>query len=152
MNRASYVTALLAGVMVLAPLCSCMHTSVPEVSARTTVFPGHTVFPSQQNIPRNVIEDLPRRISALPEGRSLSITQLVERLGLSAYRSNVSANLRWNTYFMYLDSSHILYFTMDLDTLPDGRFLQTPWDAKVTNCSMLMNPDVTVVSKELLKQ
>ncbi len=151
MNRASHLTAILA-VAAIVSLGSCSHTSAPEVNARTTVFPGHTLFPSQENIPSNVIEDLPRRISALPEGRSLSISRLVKRLGLSAYRSNVSANLRWNTYFMYLDASHILYLTMDLDTLPDSLFLQTPWDAKVTNCSMLRNPDVTVVSKDLVKQ
>ena len=151
MHRTSHLIAVLA-VAVLVSLCSCVHTSAPEVSARTTVFPGHTLFPSQKNIPRNVIEGLPRRISALPEGHSLSISQLVKRLGLSAYRSNVSSNLRWNTYFMYLDANHILYFTMDLDTLPDGLFLQTPWDAKVTDCSMLTNPDVTVVNKVLVKQ
>lgn len=151
MNRESHLSAFVAAA-VLVSLCSCVHTPTPEGSPRTTVFPGHTLFPSQESIPHRVIEDLPRRISALPEGRSLSISQTVKRLGLSAYRGNVSANLRWNTYFMYLDANNILYFTMDLDTLPDDLFLQTPWDAKVTNCSMLRNPDVTVVSKDLVKQ
>lgn len=53
---------------------------------------------------------------------------------------------------MYLDADHILYFTMDLDTLPEDLFLQTPWEAKVTNCSMMKNPDVTVISKDFVKQ
>jgi hypothetical protein len=151
MKHASFLSALVA-VAVQVALCACSHTTTPEVGASTTVFPGHTLFPSQENIPRSVIDDLPRRISTLPTGRSLSISHLVSRLGLSKYRSNVSANLRWNTYFMHLDADHILYFTMDLDTLPDDLFLQTPWDAKVTNCSMMKNPDVTVVSRDLVKQ
>ena len=152
MSCPPHFTAILVIAAVLS-LGSCAHTSEPKVHARTTVFPSFTIFPDQQNIPPKIIENLPGRISALPEGRSLSINQLVKRLGLSEYRNNVSANLRWNTYFMYLDSDHILYFTMDLDTLPDSApFLQTPWDAKMTNCSMMRNPDATIVSKDFVKK
>lgn len=142
--------------LVLGVLCSsCSHLGDKTV-ARQSVFPSFTIFPSQQPIPRSMIETLPQRIAALPEGRSLSIGRLVEQLGLSAYRNNVSANLRWNTFFMYLDSDHILYFSMDLDTLPDDRsddrFLQTPWSAKVIECSLRRNPDVTVISRQLVRR
>ncbi len=95
---------------------------------------------------------MPQRIAALPEGRSLSIDQIVRHLGLLKYRNNVSSNLRWNTFFMYLDAEHILYFSMDLDTLPDDTILQTPWSAKVLECSMRRNPDVTIISKQLVRQ
>lgn len=149
MNRSLHPSAFVAAA-VLVSLSSCVHT--PTQEARTTVFPKFTLFPSQEDMAPKIIEDLPRRISALPEGRSLSISQIVNQLGLSAYRSNVSANLRWNTYFMYLDANNILYFTMDLDTLPKDQPLVTPWNAKVTNCSMMRNPDVTVASKDLMKQ
>ncbi len=137
---------------VLGVLCSsCSHLTSPRVAAPESVFPNFTIFPSEQSIPSLLIEVLPQRIAALPEGRSLSISRLVERLGLSAYRSNVSANLRANTFFMYLDTDHILYFTMDLDTLPDHMHFQTPWNAKVIECSMLRNPNGTIVSKHLVK-
>jgi hypothetical protein len=134
--------------LVLVLLCSsCGHT--PQPSPPQSVFPEYTVYPSQKNMPRRVIDDLPRRIRALPGGNSLSISRLVGLLGLSAYRSNVSANFRWNTFFMHLDSDHILYFSMDPSTIPDGLSFQTPWSAKVVECSMGRNPDVTLFTKEL---
>ena len=138
--------------LVLGVLCnSCSHRNRKAAGVQS-VFPHCTVFPAQQPIPRRLIDTLPERIAALPVGRSISISRLVDCLGLSHYRNNVSANFRWGTFFMYLDSDHILYFTMDPDTLADNKFLQTPWNAKVLECAMRRNPDVTVISKRLVKR
>src|SRR4051812_29992895 len=96
-------------VSLAALFVSCTHLGQRgKAAAPDSVFPRLTLYPAQQPVPRPVIDSLPRRISALPQGRSVTIRRLVERLGLSAYRDNVSVNHRWGIYFMYLDSSHIL--------------------------------------------
>ena len=150
MPRSNKVPFLPLAVGIVFSGCSLL--TQPQQQRNASVFPSHTIFPTQQTIPRHLIDDLPQRIAALPVGRPLSITRLVELLGLTAYRHNVSANLRWNTLFMYLDRDHILYFSTAPDTLPDHTFLQTPWSAKVTVCSLRKNPDLTILSKQFAKR
>ena len=144
----SYITAL--AVVLSSLLGSCIHTSTYELDTHPHFL---NPSPNHENLPREVVEDLPSRITALAEGRSLSIDQLVQRLGLSAYRSNVSADLiQQNTCLMYLDTNHFMVFTIDLSTLPSDLSLQIPWDARVIKFSMLKTGNVKVISKSLVKQ
>ena len=81
------------------------------------------------------------------------LQKLVQVLGLSRYKSNVSANFRIGTCFMHLDDNHILYFHTDPSTIPrpptDSFVLATAWHAKVVKCSMLKSRDITVVERDI---
>lgn len=145
------ITALLCFLPLLVCL-SCAGHRHTVVHQPGTVFPSFTAYPAQKNLPAATIASLPRRIKALLGGKPLSIRQVVKRLGLSRYRDNVSLNLRWSTYFMYLDAEHILYFEVDANTLPEVTdSFSTPWGALVTSIRLRQNPDSTLAEKTLGK-
>ena len=127
-------------------LCGC---AAREPARQTTVFPRFTLYPTQKNLPAALIADLPKRIQGLPAG-AISISSLVGKLGLSDYRSNVSSNLRWNTFFVYLDTDHILYMVVDVTSIPkDWQPFATPWATLVTSCQLRRNPDQTIAERVL---
>ncbi|MCX6851369.1 MAG: hypothetical protein NTY98_20895 [Verrucomicrobia bacterium] len=83
----------------------------------------------------------------------MTLQKLVNALGLSRYKNNVSANFRGGTYFMHLDDNHILYFHTDPSTIPrppkDSFVLATAWQVKIVKCSMHKNPDIAVVERDM---
>jgi hypothetical protein len=134
-------------VLLTLTFCSCV-AQLP--TQPTTVFPSHTLYPARKNLPPALIADLPKRIRALPATGAISISSLVRKLGLASYRTNVSANLRWNTFFMHLDSDHILYMRVDTTTIPEDQDLfSTPWAARVTTCQLMRNPYEIVCERVL---
>lgn len=145
---------LFAGALLTALMTSCAGLKKTQPTFRqTTVFPSHTIFPSTKALPKATIEDLPRRIRAIPAGNPMTLQKLVNTLGLFRYKNNVSANFRGGTYFMHLDDNHILYFHTDTSTIPkppkDSFVLATAWQAKIVQCSMHKNPDITVVERDM---
>jgi|GEM_PF-6709935 len=138
--------------MALMTSCAGLKKTQPAFR-QTTVFPSHTVYPSTKALPKATITDLPRRIRAIPAGKPMTLQKLVNALGLSRYKNNVSANFRIGTYFMHLDDNHILYFHTDPSTIPSPRkdsfVLATAWQVKIVKCSMHKNPDITVVERDM---
>jgi hypothetical protein len=113
-----------------------------------SVFPSFTSYGSTKIVPPSQVAALPKRIAALSTGHSESIQDLVQLLGLSAFRTNVSINMRWNHHFMYLDDDHILYMTIDCEHLDSEPFV-TPWKARVISCKLMKNPDVNIIEKDM---
>lgn len=113
-----------------------------------SVFPSFTSYGSTRIVPSSQVAALPKKIAALSTGHSESIQDLVQLLGLSAFRRNVSINMRWNHHFMYLDEDHILYMTIDCEHLDSEPFV-TPWNARVIACKLMKNPDVTIIEKDM---
>ena len=117
--------------------------------APTTVFPSHTIFPSEVNIPDAIVSDMPRRINRLSSRRVYSVKGLMSSLGLSRYQSNLSANMRWNHYFVYLNQDQILYLEIDIDSMKDDLPFQADQNAHVVRVELRKNPDQTVIAKDL---
>jgi len=116
-----------------------------------SAFPAYTVFPSTEPLPKHLVDALPQKIQNLPVGSSLSLEELVRRLGLSGHKENVSANFRWSTYFMHLGEHHILHFAcIDPSWDEDWPRLETKFTAIVRECRLMQAPNI-VLSERLLE-
>lgn len=158
--RSSFLLAILILAFNLAMLSGCTKATVRPVSvspvlqnpgaprSSPSVFPGHTSYGSTKIVPPSQVAALPKMIAALSTGHSESIEDLVQLLGLSAYRTNVSINMRWNHHFMYLDEDHMLSMTIDCEHLDAEPFV-TPWKARVIACKLMRNPDVSIIEKDM---
>lgn len=139
--------------------------AVPEAKNKnlrqSTVFPSFTLFSTDKPVPLSIISKLPNRIERLPQGASISIIKLLKMLGLTAYSSNVTTNIRCNAYYMYLDAEHVIYMLIDQKSLHDemdspttpwnAHVLSCQWDAHVVTCELLKNPGKLLAKRNIVE-
>lgn len=147
-----YATQLLVAVVLSSCASTTVDTSTDDLlSQRTTVFPSFTIFPVEEKVSRSIVDRLPSRITQLPQGSTMTMLQVIDALGLTAHRNNVSGNLRWNTFFFYLDSDNILYFEVDVSSNHPGLRPFVPhWDVPVIACQLHRNPNLLITERRLL--
>ena len=123
-----------------------------EPGSDSSVFPSKVNYPSSRPLPHSVVQQLPGRVRTLPQTRIMTVADVVQALGLEAYRDHVSSNFRWNAYYVYLDENHVLYLICDPASLrvlvPTGP-VSTRWNTVVTEVRLRKNPNLTLVTRPL---
>ena len=84
-----------------------------KANANPSLVPGA----KQLIVPKDIIQELPKKIQALKAVQGMNEPIFLEKLGLLEYRSNVSRSVRFSSYPLKLDDSHVLMIRCTIESL-----------------------------------
>ena len=138
--------SLLTITGVLASCSTVDNTAKPVVHS---VFPSFTVFGSENSLPSSTANNLSSQIEKLKPDEDLTLREFLSKLGLKNYKQNLSVNMRWNHYFVYIDENRVLYIQVDVEKLNNTLGMFEPdLNVPVISCSIRENPNLTTIQWE----
>ena len=110
-----------------------------------SVFPNFTTYLSTNPLPTKTIYNIPNQIKLLKPDSELTLREFLSKLGLKNYKNNLSANIRFNHYFVYVDEEKVLYIEVDVTKLDSNLdWFKPDLNVPVISCKLRKNPDITL--------